>query len=96
MPQSAYIQNFGISNADGICMMMEHPFLGVGGRHRLTRTYGRQPDLSSDPRIELARDIWDIRQIYRTDGVYTTEIRRALQEVIVKNKQARPDLFLKK
>jgi hypothetical protein len=95
MPQSAYMQRYGTSHQDGVAMMTEHPVPGVGGRHRMTRTYGRQPDLSTSPRQELAKDIVDRRNIYRRHGVYTSEIRQGLKEVIQKNKDARPDLFLK-
>lgn len=95
MPQSAYMKRHGVSHQDGVTMMMEHPVPGSGGRHRMTRTYGKQPDLSATPRQELARDISDRRKIYKQQDAYTPEIHKGLQEVILKNKEMRPDLFQK-
>ena len=40
-----------------------------------------------NPRSALARDVWDARRIYMEDGLYTPEIRKALQDVIKMNKE---------
>ncbi|MEI8296343.1 MAG: hypothetical protein WCG04_07500, partial [Alphaproteobacteria bacterium] len=96
MPQAAYMKQYGVKKPDGIAMMMEQPVPGAGGRHRQTRTYGRKPDLSTDPRTELAKDIMDARKIYQQDGLYTPEIRQGLQKVIDANKNIFPDIFAKK
>jgi len=95
MPQDAYMQIYGVKRSDGIAMMMEQPVPGVGGRHRLTQTYGGRPNLGISPRNELASDVFDVRAIYKKDGVYTAEIRSSLQEVIELNKKAFPHLFEK-
>ena len=95
MPQSAYMKSHGVSHRDGVAMMIEHPVPGVGGRYRMTRTYGKQPDLSAAPRQELARDIADRRIIYRKQGEYTPDIHQGLKEVIQKNKDTYPNLFQK-
>ncbi|AIL13358.1 hypothetical protein IM40_07370 [Candidatus Paracaedimonas acanthamoebae] len=95
MPQDAYMRQHGIKTNDGIAMMMEQPTPGKGGRHRQTRTYGKQPELRAAPRTVLARDIQDLRQIYKKDDVYTPEIKQGLQDVIQKNKEKFPDLFKK-
>lgn len=78
---------------------MEQPYPGVGGRHRLTDTYGMTGDsleyLKLSPRDALAHDIWDARRIYRNDGLYGPEIRQSLQDVIRLNKELYPSLFIK-
>jgi hypothetical protein len=42
--------------------------------------------LSLSPRQALAREVWDVRSIYRQQGLYTPDIRRSLQQVIKQNK----------
>ena len=95
MPQNAYMRQFNVSNKEGVAMMMEQPTPGTGGRHRETRTYSRPPNLETKPRQELAADIKDVRQIYKKDGLYTSEIRNSLKEAIDKNKTKFPELFKK-
>lgn len=51
---SGYTRNMGIA------IMMEHPVLGAGGRHRKTLFYGQPPDLSLLPRQVLARESQDL------------------------------------
>ncbi|MFB2877521.1 hypothetical protein [Floridanema aerugineum] len=70
----------------GIAIMMEHLSPGMGGRHRQTLSYGKSPDLSLSPREVLAREVWDVRSIYRRQGLYTPAIRQSLQQVIQLNK----------
>jgi filamentous hemagglutinin len=84
---------YGVSKGDGICINMEQPFPGVGGRHRLTFTYRTQADIGLTPRQALGQGIWDARSIYMQDGLYTPEIRSALQDVIQQNRAANPGLF---
>jgi len=95
MPQSAYMEKKGIVSQNGVCMMMEHPYPGTGGRHRSTFTYGKQPDMSLNPREQLARDIFDARTIYQRHNLYTSEISQALKKVIRKNKESFPNLYKK-
>ena len=95
MPQFAFMQKHGVKKSDGISMMMEQPVPGKGGRHRQTNTYGKKPDLSSNPRQELAKDLVDVKNIYKKDGVYTAEIKKGLLEVAEQNKQTFPELFKK-
>lgn len=75
------MQQKGVSRQEGT-MMVEHHAPGTGGRHRATRTYGKQPDMSLNPREQLAWDIANARTIYQKDGAYTPEIRQSLQEVV--------------
>jgi hypothetical protein len=86
MPSAEYMKNQGISKNDGVCMNMEQPSPGVGGRHRLTRSYGSGCDLTETPRKALARDILDVKKIYQDQGLYS-EVRNSLIEVIKKNKE---------
>ncbi|MUG97871.1 hypothetical protein F7734_38410 [Scytonema sp. UIC 10036] len=66
--------------------MMEHLYPGMGGRHRQTLSYGQSPNLSLSPRQALAREVWDVRSIYRSQKLYNLEIKRSLQQVIRQNK----------
>ncbi len=79
----------------GISIWMEHPSPGTGGRHRKTLSYGLSPDLSLSPRQTLAREVWDVRSIYRQEGLYTPDIRRSLQQVIQLNKSSWSGIFNK-
>lgn len=92
IPSDAFMKGKGVpgyTRDKGIAIHMEQPHPGVGGRHRRTQSYGqRQTDLSLSPRQALAREVWDVRSIYRQDGLYTLEIRRSLQQVIQQNKSA--------
>lgn len=85
----------GYTREKGISIWMEHPSPGVGGRHRKTLSYGSSPDLSLSPRQALAREVWDVRSIYRQDGLNTPDIRRSLQQVIQRNKSAWSGTFNK-
>jgi len=64
-------------------------------RHRQTISYGQSPDLSLSPREALAREIRDARSIYWRQGLYTSEIRRRLQDIILLNKLAWQGVFEK-
>lgn len=68
-----------VSKNNGVTMKMEQLSLGVGGRHRMTRSYGGGSDLTESPRNALVRNIMDVRSIYKKDGLYTSEIRESLQ-----------------
>ena len=87
----------GYTKKAGICMNMEQPFPGSGGRHRSTASYGYDPDreayMRMSPRDALARDIRDARRVNQNDGTYTPEIRQGAQETIQKSKQAWPGFF---
>ena len=93
MPSAAYMEAQGVARGDGISMFMEQPTPGSGGRHRMTASYGTQPDFSLNPRQALARDVMDARSIYREQGLYTPEIRQSLQNVIQQNLNTYPGLF---
>jgi len=96
IPSAEYMEkNYGISKNDGVSLNMEHPSPGVGGRHRMTRSYGNSSDLTESPRDALARDIMDVQRIYENDGLYTPGIRRALKEVIEMNERLFPKIFKK-
>ena len=88
IPSDAYmkVKVPGYTRDKGISIWMEHPSPGAGGRHRKTLSYGSPPDLSLSPRQALAREVWDVRSIYRQEGLYTFDIRRSLQQIIQLNK----------
>ncbi|MER2079808.1 MAG: type VII secretion protein, partial [Psychrobacillus psychrotolerans] len=99
MPSAKYLQTKAeVHKNDGVSLNMEHPHPGKRGRHRQTETYGmtgkRLEDyLNLQPRNALARDIMDVRSIYIKEGLYTSEIRSGLVEVIRLNKSKYPDMF---
>jgi hypothetical protein len=95
MPQSALIQLFGVTHADGICLHMEQR-PGNIGRHTETRTYGsrgRGASTAMDPNAEMEADIADVREIYRNHGLLTNKIQTALREVRNRNKANWPHLY---
>jgi len=88
IPSNAYMiaKVYRYTRDMGVAMMMEHPIPGKGGRHRQTLSYGQSPNLSLSPRQTLAREINDLRSIYQKQGIYTTDIRRSLREIIIMNR----------
>lgn len=76
----------GYTKDKGIAIMMEHFSPGMGGRHRLTLSYGQSPDLSILPRQALVREVWDVRSIYYNQGLYTLQIKHGLRLIIKQNK----------
>ncbi len=97
IPSNAYmkakVKNY--TTNQGIAIMMEHLSPGKGGRHRQTLSYGKFPNLNLSPRQALAREIWDVRCIYYNQGLYSSKIRQALQEIIKLNKSTWLSLFKK-
>lgn len=101
MPSAEYMSTKGVAKNDGLCMNMEMPSPGIGGRHRLTDTYGRNMTdaekayyYSLSPRDALAYDIKNVREIYQSQGLYS-EIRPQLQQYIKEYKALMPELFEK-
>ncbi len=101
MPSAEYISQYGASKKDGLCMNMEMPSPGTGGRHRLTDTYGRNMTdaekayyYSLSPGDALAYDIKNVRKIYQSQGLYT-QIRPQLQRYINESKRLFSDLHQK-
>ncbi len=99
MPSAEYMASKGVSKNDGLCMNMEMPSPGTGGRHRMTDTYGRNMTdaqkayyYSLSPRDALAYDIKNLKQIYMSQGLYS-EIRPKLLEYIKAYKKYMPELF---
>ena len=89
------MKQHGVAKGDGLCINMEHPQPGRGGRHRQTFSYGTDADVGLTPRDALGRGVRDARRVYQKDGLYDAYIRQRLQELIRRNKQAHPDLFKK-
>jgi hypothetical protein len=85
----------GYTTNQGIAIMIEHLSPGKGGRHRQTLSYGKSPNLNLSPRETLAKEIWDLRSIYVRQGLYNSEIRKSLREVIKLNKLAWTGIFNK-
>ena len=99
MPSAEYMSKKGVTKNDGLCMNMEMPVPGSGGRHRLTDTYGGNMTeaekafyYSLSPRDALAYDINNLRKIYQNDGLYD-KIRPQLIQYIKKSKSTYPELF---
>jgi len=85
----------GYTRNKGIAIMMEHFSPGKGGRHRQTLSYGKSAELNFSPRETLAREVWDVRSIYRYQGLYTSQIGRSLQQIIKLNKSVWLEVFRK-
>lgn len=106
MPSDEYMSRnasgSGYTRNEGLCMNMEQPHPGSGGRHRDTATYDNHMTQAEkdayyalSPRDALAHDIKDVIKIYKRDGLYNDEIRNALKELIKESKKKFPDLFKK-
>lgn len=95
IPSANRMSQAGVSHGDAIAINMEHPFPGVGGRHRATFTYGTTADASMSARGALAAGVRNARQIYISDGLYGSTLRQALQNLIRTNKQTFPQVFAK-
>ncbi|MDE2430299.1 MAG: type VI secretion system tip protein VgrG, partial [Burkholderiales bacterium] len=85
----------GARKEDGIAMNMEQPSPGAGGRHRETFPYGTKADVKMSPRDALAAGVRDARRIYQKDGLYGSQIRSSLQELINQNKTTFQSIFTK-
>ena len=99
MPSAQYMSAHGVSKYDSLCINMEMPSPGTGGRHRLTDTYGRNMTdvqkayyYSLTPREALAYDINNLREIYMSQGLYS-EMRPQLQAYIKIYIEYMPELF---
>ena len=102
MASKEYMKQYGVGMNDGVSINMEQPSPGNGGRHRLTKTYGRnmtdiekQIYYNLSPRDALSFDIKDLRTIYIEQGLYTLEVRKGLIDAIKLNKELHPELFKK-
>jgi RHS repeat-associated protein len=94
MPSAEYMaQKAGISPRRSLAMNVEAP--RISGRHARTETFGRSPFLDETPRTALARDIWDLRRIYRQDQLYGSRTRQAFRRYIQRSKETFPELFEK-
>ena len=99
MPSAEYMANKGVAKADGLCMNVEMPSPGTGGRHRLTATFGRNMTdaqkaayYAMTPRQALAHDVADLISIYKSQGLYE-EIRPQLRQFIKTSIEMYPELF---
>ena len=97
MPSAEYMRHKGISTGDSTAFNVEQ--LKKGGRHRRTKTYGRNMNnvekskyYSLSSRDALAHDLWDLRKIYIEDGLYE-QIRPQLIEYSKYVQNKNPNLF---
>jgi filamentous hemagglutinin len=95
MPPDAYMSSGkgpkNYTTDAGTAIMMDE------GRHERTWSYGKQFNYSEmKPRDLLAKDIWDVRRIYREDGLYSPYVSGKLGDAIERNKMAWPGLFKKR
>ena len=102
IPSKEYMKQYGVKMNDGVSINMEQPSPGSGGRHRLTKTYGRnmndaqkQVYYNLSPREALFFDIKNLKKIYKEQGLYTSEVRKGLMDAIKLNKELYPELFKK-
>lgn len=93
------MKKYDVSKGEGLSINMEQP--KVGGRHRMTDTYGRNMTnaekefyYSLSPRDALAYDIKNLRNIYKNDGLYK-EMLPQLRQYARQYQEYMPDLFKK-
>jgi len=79
-PASSYLQKLGLNKGSGVSIVMSKD------RHARTRTYGKEIKGESF-RDSLARDIKDIRRIYREDNIDSKLVNSKMKEAILLNKQ---------
>jgi len=99
MPSDAYMQNqlrvhpdATYTHSTAITMNMSQ------SRRARTSTFRHPPDYTLTPRQALARDLWEVRNIYRSDSLYITPsgdtyIVGQLREVARRNRKAFSDIF---
>lgn len=103
MPSDAYMKRKGGSKYtrdEGVSINVEQPHPGKGGRHRQTKTYGRNMTKAEreayykmSPAEAMEHDIEDLRKIYEKEGLSSDEVNKALDEVRRLNKEKYPDIF---
>ena len=99
-PSAEYMKRKGVSRGESAAFNMEQP--KTGGRHRKTKTYGRNMTnaekayyYSLSPRDALAYDLWDMRNIYIQEGLYD-QMRPKLIAYSKYVQDLFPELFTKK
>ncbi len=98
VPSDAYIKQHGIAKNEGICINMGQPL--NGGRHRRTKTCGRNMTDSEreayyklSPKKALEYDIQDARRIFKEEGKLDAKMEQKLQEVLNQNRAKFPNLY---
>lgn len=86
IPSTKQIEKYGLKKKDGISIGVQKD------RHGLTRTHGngnkRILKDNENMRDSLARDVKDMRKVYRENGLYNQETGKALKEIIKQNKES--------
>ncbi|MBQ3784601.1 MAG: hypothetical protein II838_14380 [Lachnospiraceae bacterium] len=88
MPSNGYMEEkFNYTMEESFAMNLEQP--KSSGRHRRTFTYGvkknsRKYQLydSLTPRDALAFDLYDVKRIFKEDGVYGSKARKQIRDYI--------------
>jgi hypothetical protein len=94
IPHKQYMKTRGVSEKEGVSMLVEQPKPGLG-RHGDIHQGFRSQDPNLAPRDALAQSVQKAREVYQKDGVYGPRIRDGLKEVIQQNKDTFPELFKK-
>jgi hypothetical protein len=89
IPSKDFMAKYGVKEADGLSIMM------TTKQHYATRTHGWKRPVQTNPRSELAADLWDVRNILRRDGMYTHQVNRDLISGSKTFQEQFPDLFKK-
>ena len=78
------LRNYGVDKNDGLSMLVETTYKNSGGRHGKTSTYGTSSMeyYNLTPRQALARDVNDMRNILKDQGLYDKYAKRQLKEYI--------------
>lgn len=77
-------RNYGVDKNDGLSMLVETTYKNSGGRHGKTATYGTSSMeyYNLTPRQALARDVNDMRNILKDQGLYDKYAKQQLKEYI--------------
>lgn len=91
MPSARYLKEKNLSPEKGIAIEMQPQ------RHTQTRTYGGKNKqlLTESPRDALARDVKDVKKVYRENGLYDEKVRKSLKDVIHQNKTLFHEVYKK-
>jgi len=92
MPSQRYLEHYDLDTNEGLAVMMTE------SQHAKTRTFkgrARNIDLNSSYRLELSRDLKDVKRILKEDGSWTPEVRSSILRGLGNFKEEYPQLFEK-
>ncbi len=89
LPAKAFLKKHGLNSENGVSILMSE------NRHSRTRTYRKAIKEDETFRQSLARDINDVRRIYREDNIDYKFVNEKMKDVINLTKQNSKDFISK-